>query len=216
MRLRIFSLVVASVLAVSGLAASSAKADIVSITQQTLSQCGQGSIVCDGTSAFSLTAIEDGSVQLLISNSQTPSFVVVNDTGSTITDLTFDYFGVLASNANLNCQINGPAQSEFSSCTVTGVGSSGSGTTTLNGPITPPAVFNFIAGSGTGIAAGADFDITTASFAHAGQDNGCLTGAAAGSCTPTTPPVVPEPSSLALFATGLCCVAGILRHRLTA
>lgn len=181
------------------------RADIISITPSTLNQCGQGGIVCNGTQAFSLTALENGSIQLGISNSQTPAFVIVNDTGSTVTNLSFSYYGSLATNANLNCQINGGAQAWFNSCTVTGNGASGSGTTTLNGPIMPPAQFNFLAGTDTGIINGADFNITTASFAHAGQDSGYISGINVAQ--------TPEPSSLALLSTGLAGIAALLRRR---
>ena len=83
-RSSIYTFVAAAILAASSFLGSPAHADIISISDQKLSQCGSGGIVCDGSRALSLTAIVNGFVQLAIADSQTPEFVVVNDTGATV------------------------------------------------------------------------------------------------------------------------------------
>ena len=180
-----FALFAASALSCSGL-----HAQIVAVTDSKLSQCGHGGVVCDGAWAFSLYELQQGWIQLPISNSHTPEFVIVNDTGAPVTLLQFSFYGQLASNASLNCQISGGAAQFFRSCNLTGNAQSGDGTATLRGPISPPAEFSFVAsGSQQGIPYGAYFDLKTAGFAHAGQDNGYLSGVGSGgSGGPTGPP----------------------------
>jgi hypothetical protein len=163
-------------------------AQIVAVSDSKLSQCGHGGVVCDGTSAFSLTELQQGIIHLPISNSQTPEFVIVNDTGAPVTLLQFSFYGRLAPNAILNCQISGGAALFLRSCNLTGNAAGGDGTPTLHGPIDPPAEFSFIASGGQqGIPSGAFFDLKTAGFAHAGQDNGYLSGSGGGS-GPSGPP----------------------------
>ena len=167
----------------------SANAAIISISDQKLSQCGHGGVVCNGTNAFSLTELEMGVVQLPIQNSQTPEFVIVNDTGAPVTNLQLLFVGQLAFNSNMNCQINGGGQQMLHSCIVIGNGAAGDGTSNLRGPIDPPVQLNFIAAANQqGIASGELFDIKTSGFASAGQDHGYITGAGTGPTGPTGPP----------------------------
>ena len=168
----------AFVAAVSAAPLCSSHAAIISISDPKLSQCGHGGVVCNGTNAFSLTELEMGTVQLPIQNSQTPEFVIVNDTGAPVINLQLLFVGQLASNSSMNCQINGGGQQMFHSCVVIGSGAAGDGTATLTGPIDPPVQLNFIsAANQQGIAPGELFDIKTAGFASAGQDHGYITGA---------------------------------------
>lgn len=170
-----------ALLAVCAAACSSLHAQIVAVSDSKLSQCGHGGVVCNGSSAFSLTELQQGIIRLPISNSQTPEFVIVNDTGAPVTLLQFSFYGQLAPNASLNCQISGGASQFLRSCNLTG-NADGSGTQTLHGPIDPPAEFSFIAsGSQQGIPNGTFFDLKTSGFAHAGQDNGYLSGSGGGS-----------------------------------
>jgi exosortase/archaeosortase len=169
----------AFVAAVSAAPLCSSHAAIISISGPKPNQCGHGGVVCNGLNAFSLTELEMGVVQLPIQNSQTPEFVIVNDTGSPVTNLLLLFVGQLASNSSMNCQINGAGQQMLHSCVVIGTGASGDGTSTLTGPIDPPVQLNFIAAANQqGIAPGEFFDIKTSGFASAGQDHGYITGVA--------------------------------------
>ena len=179
----------AFVAAASAAPLCSANAAIISISQQKLSQCGQGGVVCNGTNAFSLTELEMGFVQLPVQNSQTPEFVIVNDTGASVTNLQLLFVGQLASNSDMTCQINGAGQQMFHSCLVMGNGAAGDGTTNLIGPIDPPVQLNFIsAANQQGVAPGELFDIKTSGFASAGQDHGYITGIGTGVKTGGGPP----------------------------
>ena len=152
-------------------------AQIVSIAQSKLDQCGHGNVICDGVQAFSLAAFESGLIQLPINRNQANEFVLVNDTGAPVRFLQFSYFGQLASNAQLTCHIEGAGQQMFHSCTVVGTASSGDGTTSLRGLIEPPGEFTYVSDSSqAGIPEGATFDIRTAGFAHGGEDRGYLGG----------------------------------------
>lgn len=153
-----------------------AHAQIVSIADQKLKQCGSGSVVCDGVSAFSLRDIENGVVQLPIADSHTPEFVVVNDTGAPVRYLTLTYFGELSANAHMGCQVDGKAKQYVGSCMVLDEGSA-NGASSIVSPVTPPVELAFIASSqDSGIPEGAYFDIKTAGFSHGGQDQGYLSG----------------------------------------
>ena len=175
----------AFVAVVSAAPLCSSHAAIISISDPKLSQCGHGGVVCNGTLAFSLTELEMGAVQLPIQNSQTPEFVIVNDTGAPVTNLQLLFVGQLASNSSMNCQINGGGQRMLHSCVVTGNGSAGDGTSNLTGPIDPPVQLNFIsAANQQGIAPGELFDIKTSGFASAGQDHGYITGVSTGVISP--------------------------------
>jgi len=156
---------------------SVAHGQIVSISGQKANQCGHGGVVCNGSQPFSLTELESGAIQLPVGGSQTPEFVIVNDTGRPLTVLQFSYFGELAPNAGMTCQINGPAQQDFGSCTVIATDTAGAGTNNLTGPVNTPVEFTFVSSSQqAGIPDGVTFDIKTAGFAHAGQDQGYFTG----------------------------------------
>ena len=182
-----------------------ASADIIHVENATA--CTPGGTICNGGSAsttpFSLTAIENGTQTLLdpldstvtVGNSTVPTYLINNDTGSTSFSLTF--IGTLASNAFLTCQVTGGSEG----CSIQGalgtVGTGGvygppSGQTT-NWPFDVPVTF-------TGIPTG-NFDLTFASFAHAGADTGTISG-------------VPEPSSFLLLATGLFGVLGFARRKM--
>jgi hypothetical protein len=182
-----------------------AAADIISISQA--QTCAGHPTLCNGGNPFSLQSILNGTTQLMIADSQTPEWIVVNDTGQKITSLTLYFSGALASNADLTCQVNG--FNPFDTCSVNGF-SDGAGhhQGTDQALVSLPANLTWTQGAtGTGLATGASFDIKTSSFAHAGADNGCVNGVS-GCAT------VPEPSSVALLFPGLLAVAGAARLRL--
>jgi hypothetical protein len=162
----------------------------------------QGGVHCDtGNNPFSLTSVLNGTLSLYVGNSQTPSWNLINDTGSTLTSLTLYYSGQLASNSFLDMQVSGT--SLFSACAATTANNvttsdskCGTGDITSNNPSLP---VQLVWSGGTGVAAGGVFNLGTASFAHAGQDAGCFSGRA--TCTPSG--AVPEPSTYFLLGPGL-------------
>jgi PEP-CTERM motif len=164
-----------------------------------------GGLICSGnTTAFSLTALKNGteSLQAVVSTQTSPVYLVNNDTGSSSFTLVFN--GGLAFNQFLDCQENGGFAGK--SCTTSGalgtVGNSaqyGPPSGLVNGQFwNPDASLMF-----TGIGAG-NFEITFASFGNGAS--GTLTG---------EPIATPEPSSLALLMAGLLGLAGFAHRRLT-
>ncbi|HVS22956.1 MAG TPA: PEP-CTERM sorting domain-containing protein [Gammaproteobacteria bacterium] len=176
----------------------------------------QGGVHCASLSpdtAFSLSALEAGTLSLMfVANSQTPSWNFINDTGSTVNNLTLYFAGALASNSFIDMQVAGAGQTWFDDCTATPSGGLPYTTTSNCSSPTPtetgfdpalPIKLEWKAGAtGTGIGVNTIFNVWTASFAHAGEDHGCFSGTAPGtnSCTPTS---VPEPATIALFGVGL-------------
>lgn len=206
----VFALVLFAVL----MAASSADAQIVSIANNQgqggcTSSGGPGGTLCFSTSPpnpFLLSDIENGTEVLTIPNtSSTPEWYVENNTGSTVTKLSLIFDGSLASNANLQCNFGG---GESGTCSVDGV------TNGLNNPIPsgdiPATIIFDITNPSQDIANGEFFEINTASFAHSGQDFGCLAGTAIGpgsssGTTTCTPVSTPEPTTLSMVV-----LAGLL------
>jgi len=182
-----------------------AAAQIVSINgdQTNPANCGSGNIVCNGNTPFLLSQVLNGTTPLSIPANSTPEFMIEDDLGGTLSSLTLVFTGSLASNANINCQVNGwPSNQGYQSpfgnqnCTVNGL--------LQHGPMgqTPDTIFWSEGSGGTaGLTDGELFDVNTASFAHAGQDHGELTGAQQ----------VPEGGSalMYLLLTGVSCVAAM-------
>jgi hypothetical protein len=191
------------------LVAPFAVADIISIdgSETQTSQCGSGSVVClSGTNPFLLSDVLNGSTPLVIPPNGTPHFLVKDDLPGVQSSLTLVFSGSLASNANIQCQVTGwPStqgsntfQSPFGTNNCTVNGSTGTGP---NG-VTPDTIIWTEGSGGTaGLSQGELFDVRTASFAHAGQDFGHLTGA------------VPEPSGVSLLALIVIGVVGSLRRK---
>jgi hypothetical protein len=185
--------------------ANYAAADIVAIdgSQTSTSNCGSGpsGVVClGGTSPFLLSQVLDGATPLVIGANDTPSFLVKNDLGS-LTSLTLVFTGSLASNANIQCQVSGwsASQTPFAqnTCTVDGLVGTGP-----NGLTTPQTIVWSEGAGDVGLSNGELFDVRTASFAHAGQDFGQLSG-------------VPEPAGVSLIALIVVCAAVLLRRKIT-
>jgi len=178
----------------------------------------RGGVHCDNGQPFSLTAILDGSIALLVGDSQTPSWNIKNDTGSALDSLTLFYSGALASNSYVDMQISGTGI--FAACTattaanvVTSSANCGAGDKTANDPA---LALRLVWSGGTGLGINGTFNLGTASFAHAGQDAGCISGTA--TCTSNNfqfqeASAVPEPSSIVLMSSGLVSVLVAVRRR---
>jgi hypothetical protein len=190
------------------LGASSASAQIIQLANNQNNCAANGNPACFDYATdtpYSLTDILNGSeVLTILNNSTTPSWFIQNDTGATVHSISLIFDGHLASNANLQCNFGG---GESGSCYVDGIKNG------LSNPIPAgdlPATIQF---TGLSIGAGTDFEIVSASFAHSGQDYGCIAGVAIApgntngvtTCTPTS---MPEPGVLTLLLPGLM-VAGV-------
>jgi hypothetical protein len=161
-----------------------------------------GGVHCDvGNTAFSVTALLNGSIDLFVGNSQTPSWNLINDTGAALTSLTVYYSGALASNAFIDMQVSGT--SIFTTCSETSatvgplLDTNCGSNDTVAAPVALP--LTMVWSGGTGVAVNGVFNIGTASFAHADTDSGCISGAT-GACHPVS---TPEPSALPLLSMGL-------------
>jgi hypothetical protein len=161
-----------------------------------------GGVHCDvGNTPFKLTDILSGGLPLFVGNSSTPSWNVINNTGSLLTSLTLVYSGALAPGAFIDMQVSGTTL--FHACAETTGGSAtfsdaNCGTHDIApAPILVP--LTMVWSGGTGVAADGLFNIGTASYAHAGADAGCISGTS--NCTPTV--VTPEPSTFVLYGLGL-------------
>jgi|SRR5580704_6077041 hypothetical protein len=187
------------------MAASGAHAQIVSIANNQgqsgtcTSGVGPGGTLCaTSTSPFLLSDIENGSEVLTIPDtSSTPVWYVQDNIAGTLPSFSLIFDGSLASNANLQCNFGG---GESGTCSVDGV------TGGLNNPIPAGDIPALIKFSGLSIPSGSYFEITTASFAHNGQDFGCLAGVPIASGGSTCTPVAsPEPST-----PGMLLMAGLV------
>ena len=162
----------------------------------------QGGVHCfsstPGFSGFSLTSILNGTIALYVGNSSTPSWNIVNDTGATVTTLTLYYSGALASNSNLDMQQSNNIFTSCAATTATNVTTSSATCGASGDTANNPALAVKLVWSGGSLAPGATFNLGTASFAHAGQDAGCLSGTS--NCAAGT---TPEPSAYVLLGTGL-------------
>lgn len=187
----------------------SASADIIGI--QNATACGGGTI-CNAGSAFSLTAIQNGSQSLrdpgdptvTVGNSDTAVYRIDNDTASST--FTLNISGTLANNAFINCQENGGFANH--DCSISGsLGTvdnpTGGGSAKYGPPAGQMTNWNFsVMVTFTDVPVGTDFDLNFASWAHAGADTATV--------TPTSP--VPEPSSLLLLGSGLLGVGRVVRR----
>jgi hypothetical protein len=180
---------IATLSAASFLLPVTMKAATVIISPQRFHDCGRFNIFCYGHQPYSLTAFENGTVQLPVGSFfGDREFVLVNDTGQPVRMLQFSYFGSLNWYMNMSCGLEDGGYLLFHSCTVAGSGSSGDGTWILKARITPPVEFTYISASWQeGVPPGAYFDIKTFGFSpliFGGSDRGYLSGTGSGTSTP--------------------------------
>lgn len=218
-----------AILVVAGFACPQfAAADIIGINNPPSTPCS-GGVICQGGSPIDLSAVLNGTVALNIPPNGTPEWELVNNLGANysnngtttnssgvLTQLTLFFSGSLASNAFLDLQVNGWSASTnpFTGCEIVdsaspshaATGCSVNSLEVMNG-FTLPAELIWSMGTGHGVSSGGDFDIKTASFAHAGQDVGCISGSS--TCTPMS---APEPSGLALLGASLLGFVAVVRR----
>lgn len=158
----------------------------------------RGGVHCDtGDVGFSLTDLLSGQIGLLVGDSKTPSWNVLNDTGSAVTQLALYYSGALAQNSFIDMQVSNGI---FEACrsddgtVVNSDSNCGSGDKTVKPEDGGKLPVLLTWSGGNGVAAGETFNIKTASFASAGQDAGCISGTS--DCEPG---VIPLPASFWLF-----------------
>ena len=203
---------------VSLFSAPSGRADIIHVENPTA--CSGMATLCAGSTPFSLTALLNGTEQLkdlmdildntvTVGDSTVPTYLIQNDTGKSSFTLVFNF--TLANNAFINCQ-NG-----FGACDIKGTlapsgtvtygppsglanGTTYSGTVNITFDSIPTTSSACPSGSGNGC-----FDLTFASFAHAGADVGTV--------IPSIPTTTPEPAGLALLGSGLVVLGGLLRRK---
>jgi hypothetical protein len=139
----------------------------------------QGGVHCAdaGGSPFSLSLLLSGSISLVVGDSQTPSWNFVNDTGATVSDLRLWYSGALDSGSFVDMQLSGgQAQGWFDDCSAVNTTTNNCSGTEAPAPVSLPLEMHWRVhpgpGAGTGITADTRFNISTASFAHAGADAG--------------------------------------------
>ena len=142
----------------------------------TICSNGSGGYQGTGGTPFSVTGIENGSVvlQAVIGSQTSPVYEVVNNTGATLTTLTFtlnlEPGGFFANNQTLNCQTHGGFSGDPCTTTANGIKyGEGVHTPMYNGGngFSYPVTFTF---TGLDICAGCKFDITFASFANGDKD----------------------------------------------
>jgi hypothetical protein len=164
MLFRRFSLVFLASAAAALLAPAPAHSAMVSISHDKFGQCGRGFVFCNGRQAYSLTEIENGTLQIPVFPILPSEVVIVNDTGHTVTNLQFTLKTLVLFSFAIECQIEPSAKHFFNSCDVAkqNNGFSHDLFSTLD------AQFTFTAKNDGGIPDGAYFDITTAGFLPGG------------------------------------------------
>ena len=165
---RRLSLVFLASAAAALLAPTPAHAAIVSISHEKLEQCGRGFVFCNGRQAFSLTEIENGTLQIPVFPILPSEVVIVNDTGQTVTSLQFTLTTLAFFSFDIQCQIQPNAKRYFDSCNV----AKGSNGVSRDPFSTVSAEFTFTAPNGGGVPDGGYFDITTLGFLPGGYLSG--------------------------------------------
>jgi hypothetical protein len=157
--------------------------------------CG-GSVVCNGGNPYNLSQIHSW-FQTEPNGQSSSQFLVKNDTGAVVTSISFTLTGtfVPTNGSNENFQIQNGAEHFWGTLALSGPAF----VAYTQGPNSTSAAANFSAlpvtytwSGGSGIAAGATFDITLASWV-----------------SNEAPTSAPEPSASLLFATGLAGLLGV-------
>lgn len=139
-------------------------AAIVAITHEKFDHCGRGFVFCNGHQAYSLTEIENGTLQIPIFPLLPSEVVIVNDTGHAVTNLQLTLSTLEFFSFDMKCLIEGGAQDYFDSCNIA---------KTSNGFSRDPfgmvsAQITFNAKHTDGIPNGEYFDIKTIGFLPGG------------------------------------------------
>lgn len=161
---RRLSLVFLASTAAALLAPTPAHAAILSISHDKFGQCGRGFIFCNGRQAYSLTEIENGTLQIPVFPILPSEVVIVNDTGHTVTNLQFTLKTLVLFSFEIQCQIEPSAKHFFNSCDVA-KHNNGFSRDLFS---TVDAQFTFTTNDNRGIPDGAYFDISTAGFLPGG------------------------------------------------
>jgi hypothetical protein len=143
-------------------------AAIVAITHEKFDHCGRGFVFCNARQAYSLTEIENGTVQLPIFPILPSEFVIVNDTGHTVTSMEFTLTTLELFSFKMQCLIESSAKQYFDSCKVATQNSGFS----RNLFSTLTAQFTFTAKNSEGIPDGDYFDVKTIGFLPGGYLSG--------------------------------------------
>jgi hypothetical protein len=142
----------------------SSHAAAVSISHERVNECGRGFVFCNGRQAYSLTEIENGTIQVPVFPILPSEVVIVNDTGHTVDTLQFSFTTLQLFAFDVQCLIQPSMRSELSTCNVTKTSSGFSHN--LFGTVS--ADFTFDARNKKGIQDGEYFDITTIGFLPGG------------------------------------------------
>lgn len=165
----------------------SSHAASVSISHERFNECGRGFVFCNGRQAYSLSEIENGSIQIPVFPILPSEVVIVNDTGHTVDTLQLSFTTLQLFSFDVQCIIQSSMRPNLSSCNVA-KSSSGFSRNIFN---SVSAEFTFDAGKKKGIPNGEYFDITTVGFLPGGYlsgSGGSSGSGSSGGCEPGTCP----------------------------
>ena len=111
-----FSLAVLA--SVAFLSPPSSRAASVSISHERANECGRGFVFCNGHQAYSLTEIENGTLQIPVFPILPSEVVIVNDTGHTVDALQLSFTTLQLFSFDVQCIIQSNMRPYLSSCNV--------------------------------------------------------------------------------------------------